>query len=139
MMTFAKTIVCPKAACPMSGVCARHADYLEALASKESFTILNPEKVETDANGCPYQLRKEKQRIAYGFTHLLAEVPKKYLNYLYCKFPYRSQSSYDRRRRGLYGLSPSEQEYILQIFKRYGVDTSIGFDRYQVEEVYVEP
>jgi hypothetical protein len=123
----------------MSGVCARHADYLEALASKEWFTILNPEKVETDANGCPYQLRKEKQRIAYGFTHLLAEVPKKYLNYLYCKFPYRSQSSYDRRRRGLYGLSPSEQEYILQIFKRYGVDTSIGFDRYQVEEVYVEP
>lgn len=138
-MEIPKSIVCPKAACPMSGVCARHADYLEALASKESFTILNPEKVETDANGCPHQLRKEKQRIAYGFTHLLAEVPKKYLNYLYCKFPYQSQSSYDRRRRGLYGLSPSEQEYILQIFKRYGVDTSIGFDRYQEEEVYVEP
>ena len=138
-MTLGSSIVCPKADCPMSGVCARYADYLRALEAEETFTVLNPQKVAPTANGCPHQLRKEMQRIAYGFKKLLAEVPKKHLNYLYCKFPYNSQSSYDRRRRGLYGMSPAEQACILSIFKKYGVDTSIGFDRYQDEEVYVEP
>lgn len=138
-MKYQSNVVCQKADCPLSGVCARHADYLEALATEETVLVLNPEKVNPDANGCPHMLKKERQRIAYGFKKLLSEVPKKHLNYLYCRFPYNSQSSYDRRRRGLYGMNPSEQEQILEIFKRYGVDTSIGFDRYQEEEVYVEP
>ena len=138
-MKLRTSIVCPKADCPKSGVCARYADYLQASEEKETFTVLNSQKVAPTANGCPQQLRKVTQRIAYGFKKLLAEVPKKHLNYFYCKFPYDSQSSYDRRRRGVYGLSPSEQACILSIFKKYGVDTSIGFDRYQDEEVYVEP
>lgn len=60
----------------MSGVCARYADYLRALEAEETFTVLNPQKVAPTANGCPQQLRKEMQRIAYGFKKLLAEVPK---------------------------------------------------------------
>ena len=76
-MKYQSNVVCQKADCPMSGVCARHADYLEALASKESFTILNPEKV-NDIETVIRLTRDQVQDLDLG--------SKAKSNYLYCGF-----------------------------------------------------
>ena len=138
-MILSPNVVCPKAACKKCGECVRHSGYLEAMALAEHFDMLNPELFTPDENGCKYLLIKEKQRIAYGFKNMVAEVKKKDSRWLFTAFHYGSQSSYDRRRRGEYSLSPQEQARVLGIFRRFGVDTSIGFDRYQIEDVLVEP
>ena len=138
-MNLSPNVVCPVAECKKCGECVRHSGYLEAKASAEHYDMLNPEMVAPNENGCKYLLIKEKQRIAYGFRNLVAEVKKKDSRWLFTAFPYGSQSSYDRRRRGEYSLNPEEQTKILNIFRRFGVDTSIGFDNYQIEDVLVEP
>ena len=138
-MNLSPNVVCPMAACKKCGECVRHSGYLEAKASAEHYDMLNPEMVTPNENGCKCLLIKEKQRIAYGFKNLVAEVKKKDSRWLFTAFHYGSQSSYDRRRRGEYSLNPQEQARVLGIFQRFGVDTSIGFDHYQIEDVLVEP
>ena len=138
-MNLSPNVVCPKAACKKCGECVRHSGYLEAKASAEHYDMLNPEMVAPNENGCKYLLIKEKQRIAYGFKNMVAEVKKKDSRWLFTAFHFGSQSTYDRYRRGINSLSPQKQAYVLGIFQGFGVDPSVGFDRYQIEDVLVEP
>ena len=138
-MILSSNVVCPMAACKKCGECVRHSGYLEAKTSAEHFDMLNPELIATSENGCKYLLVKEQQRMAYGFKKLVGEVKKKDSRWLFTSFRFGSQSTYDRYRRGLYPLNPQKQTYVLGVFQGFGVDPSVGFDRYQIEDVLVEP
>ena len=127
--------VCPMAACKKSAQCYRYEAYLQAEANALHYDMLNPRLLKCGKNGCPYLLIKGRQRMAYGFRKLVAEVKLKDARNLFYLFRFGSQSSYDRRRRGIYPLNPAKQEYVLQKFKTLGVDTSIGFDRYEWQDV----
>ena len=101
---------------------------------------LNTALITPDAEGCPYLLIKQRQRIAYGFERLRGEVPRRHLPTLFSRLAFGSRATHDRHWHGHpgYGLSPQEQQRVLAVFQDMGVNPSIGFDRYREEEVLVE-
>ena len=141
MLKLDSNIVCPLAACAQCNRCLRHKNYLQVRDKEASLKVVNTELITPDANGCPYLLVKERQRIAYGFEKLRKSVPWKDLTTLFSRAGFGSRTSFGSRWHGeeKFGLSPKEQSRILNIFKELGVDTSIGFDRYKEEEVLMEP
>lgn len=141
MEKISQETVCPLAACPQCNRCLRYTSYLQIRSTAPSMTVVNTELINPDSKGCPHLLVKERQRIAYGFERLRSEVPQKHLFTLFSRAGFGSRASFDRRWHGhpKYGLSPQEQQRVLAIFQSLGVDPSIGFDRYQEEEVLVEP
>ena len=140
MKKISQETVCPLAACPQCSRCLRHTAYLQVRSTAPSMTVVNTELINPDSEGCPYLLVKQCQRIAYGFERLRDAVPRKQLPTLFTRARFGSRASFGRRWHGhpKYGLNPAKQQRILGIFQSLGVDPSIGFDRYQEEEVVVE-
>ncbi|MBR1941116.1 MAG: hypothetical protein IJ845_07275 [Bacteroidaceae bacterium] len=140
MEKISQNAVCPLADCPQCSKCLRHFNYQQLSSTAPSYTVVNTSLITPDAEGCPYLLVKQYQRIAYGFERLRDAVPRKQLPTLFTRAGFGSRASFDRRWHGhpKYGLNPAEQQRILGIFQSLGVDPSIGFDRYQEEEVVVE-
>lgn len=140
MEKISQNAACPLATCPQCGKCLRHLNYQQLSSTAPSYMVVNTSLITPDAEGCPYLLVKQRQRIAYGFERLRSEVPHRHLTTLFSRAGFGSRASFDRRWHGhpKYGLNPSEQQRLLTIFQSLGVDTSIGFDRYREEEVVVE-
>lgn len=130
---------CPMAACAKSTTCVRYANYVKAIAERDSFTILNETRIHPDVNGCPYYLVPKSIRVAYGFTRLYKTIPVGNARNMSWGIRWGSDSTYFRTKRGDRGLSPAEQQSILATVKKYGGNPDVGFDRYQDEVTYVKP
>ena len=82
---------------------------------------------------CPYFHPIRKVRVAIGFRNIFSEVKerdhsairRKIANYL------GRGGTYYRYRNGERELSPKQQEWIRQLFRRYGYTDEVVFDRYE--------
>lgn len=82
---------------------------------------------------CPYFHPIRKVRVAIGFKGIFSEVRyrdhstirSKIANYL------GRGGTYYRYRNGERALSPEQQEWIRQLFRRYGYTDEVVFDRYE--------
>ena len=128
--------MCQMTTCPKRGECVRHQKYLEALAKKEMcLFVLNSERIEPTETGCPYGMKSEVQRIAYGFKNLYETVPRRNSGDFHTKVPISSQSEYYRYKNGTKGMDQAMQERILKAFAEQGANIDVGFDHYRDELV----
>lgn len=59
--------VCLKEACPVHHLCARFERYQKLRKSEKVFSILNPDHIACNEQGCAYRLQKKIIRMARGF------------------------------------------------------------------------
>ena len=81
---------------------------------------------------CPLFETDEPQRMAWGFTRLFAEVKRKDDADLrkVIKRYLGGNGNYYRYHHGERLLSPTQQEWILDLFRRYGYTEDLGFEGY---------
>lgn len=124
--------VCGNGDCPMSGDCLRHVAWLNVPPTVTQWASVMPTALR---NGeCRYYLKNEKVLMARGFDNMFARVCSRdarvemrlaITDYL------GSKGTYYRYKHGERLLTPEQQQWILQLFGRYGYDAEgLKFDEY---------
>ena len=124
--------VCGNGDCPMAGDCLRHAAWLSVPPTVTRWPSVMPTAL---LNGeCKYFARMEKVRMARGFDKMFAcvhsrdarvEIRLAITDYL------GSKGTYYRYKHGERLLNPEQQQWILQLFSRYGYNAEgLSFDEY---------
>lgn len=117
--------------CEKAGCCL-HALALPYANAKDSrITVYNPAFVAAQPQ-CPYYLKNEKVRVAYGMMTMMDRMPAA----LQKDFIHAMKELFERRhyfslRRGSIYITPDEQAKIRQVLERlFGPKHSYDFDRY---------
>ena len=99
--------------------------------SKISVSIINPKVAQPDGD-CPKYLTDNPYKVAFGFTHLLDELPyntacaiKKAMK------EYLGHNRYYRIFRKERFFTPQDQEYVKSLFVQYGVTKEPQFDSFE--------
>lgn len=126
--------VCGNGDCPMAGGCLRHAAWQNVPPTVTKWPCVLPTALKDGK--CNYFAPKEKVRMARGFENMFARVRSRdaraemrlaITNYL------GSKGTYYRYKHGERQLNPERQQWILQLFSRYGYDSEeLLFDEYVV-------
>lgn len=123
---------CLETECPVGAQCLRRlaADCLPD--DMEQFYAVNPRRVRHDEQ-CPYFRPAKEVRMARGFMHALGTVPmanarkvERAVTALY------NRCYYYRMRRGIYVLTPQQQEQIARILTKNGAAQPVEFDAYEM-------
>lgn len=127
-------MMCIHASCPRSAACLRYQAYENLSEPVVGLKMLNPKLDALQAEDCPYFRSMERVRYAKGFIGILNTLPvgvwKSVTAHLQCMFNGRN---YYRLRKGERLLAPKEQEAIISLLRRDGVQEIPEFDDY-VEE-----
>lgn len=116
--------------CAMADKCMRRAAYEVAPARLTTAKTVLPNK--TESGDCKWFAPIETMRMAAGFSHIYDNVMRRdyksmkqeLTNYL------GGRSNYYRYKKGTRLLSPSQQERIGRIMKRYGCAEGFDYDGY---------
>ena len=117
--------------CPKKDECLRQLAVRHLTGSREFGPAVYPTMKRGD-NGCRLFTAGEPKRMAYGFTTLFAEVKAKHEQglRLAMKQYLGGHSHYYRYHHGERLLSPEQQEWIVNLFRRYGYTEGLAFDAY---------
>lgn len=121
--------------CPRREACMRYQAGLRVPEEKTELQCVLPRVLQMEK--CPQYLPIRKVRTAYGFTNIFREVKEKDLkamkkelaSYLGCK------STFYNYRKGERPITPQQQEWISEMFRRYGYTGELQYDKYK--ETYV--
>lgn len=102
------------------------------------FSILNPDRIACNEQGCAYRLQKKIIRMARGFRRMFGTIPSANTPHFWHFSPYISESTYCKAKRGAILIAPDMQQKLLRLFEQNGADISIGFDEYVEQEGYEE-
>ena len=117
---------CINATCNRAGKCLRHQVYLRTPTSIMKLQIVNPASVAPDGHNCTLYQEDCLQSYALGMNTLYDKLPHaaalRIKSDLLATF---GKSKYYRLMRGERYISPSEQQFIRNVFIRAGI-TEIG-------------
>ncbi|MDL2213602.1 DUF6078 family protein [Bacteroides sp. OttesenSCG-928-D19] len=117
--------------------CMHHLVAQKCTPQHKTLTIINPKCIPADTADCPFFKSNQKVRTAWGIKHLLDNVPHKdgstMRNQLINHF---GRNAYYRIYRSERGLLPEEQEYIRQLFRKYGIENMPEFEKYTEENCF---
>lgn len=120
--------------CPKAPDCLRHVAALHTTADTSFISIVNPVSIPTDSTACPYFKTAEKMHVAWGISHLLDKVPFKdgtsIRNQLISHFGKNLYYCFYREERP---ITPNDQAFICQLFRRKGIMEEPAFDSYTDE------
>ena len=91
--------VCLKEACPVHHLCARFERYQKLRKSEKVFSILNPDHIACNEQGCAYRLQKKIIRMARGFRRMFGTIPSANTPHFWHFSPYISESTYCKAKR----------------------------------------
>lgn len=93
--------------------------------------VINPRSLQ-EGESCPHFAMLGKVTYAYGMLEILGRTPrdirKKIIFELSIHF---GRNPFYSRRKGERPIPPTEQEFILDTFRKYGITDSHLFDRYE--------
>ena len=127
--------LCPGYECPKKGECLRHQAFLQSPKELKHWKCLLPQ-VLVDGDCQSYQ-KAEKVLMARGFHGIMNKIKSRDARHdirIALTNRYGSKGSYYRYKDGERILSPEEQQEIVNILHRYGIEGDIAFDNY--EETY---
>lgn len=121
--------------CKRADECLRRQMALRMPAERETVTVVNLAHITPSGEDCSYFKADQTKTFARGISYLLDQLPhnkaviikSQLLNHF-------GRSLYYRFWRKEYLISPSQQEYIRQTFRKNGVKEAPVFDEY--EEAY---
>jgi len=131
---YKKRALCVHENCKMADVCLRAKGFKSVTDDDKEFPIVNPIVVTQDAD-CPYLATLVVVRYAQGFKKILDNIPAGVSNRIYHQISSNfGKNPYYDRRSGKKLISPSEQEFIRNIFLSHDITDEV-FDGYvDVEE-----
>ena len=123
-------VMCFNSDCPQHEECLRWIAGQQASDNLRVATTVLPSVLKLSR--CTYYRKAELQLMAWGFSKLFEDVKRKdakplrdaMVNYL------GSNGTYSRYRLGRKKLSPQQQDYILNLFRRSGYTEGLEFDHY---------
>ena len=123
--------LCFLSECPKKEECLRQLAARHAPEDRNFGPAIYP-NIPRGENGCRFFTNGEPKRMAWGFNTLFAEVKSKHeqglriamKNYL------NGHSNYYRYHNGKRLLSPEQQQWIIDLFRRYGYTEGLTFDNY---------
>ncbi|WP_455585137.1 DUF6078 family protein [Bacteroides sp.] len=123
--------ICATANCPHANTCLRSIMYNHVPANVAFPPTLNPKTIETMEEKCRYYLPMEKTRYAKGFVRTLDALTVcmsgTFRNTLISRWGYRK---YYQKRKGETLLSLAEQNQVVALAKKLGVQLEDYFDAY---------
>lgn len=123
--------LCVNYGCPKGDTCLRLCAARQLPESMEHCMMLNPRRVASVKESCPYYRSIVKVRYAKGFIGMLDELTcRQARSVLPALMNCFSRRTYFRIRKGERSLSPSEQKQVLRIFKECGYTGPTEFDEY---------
>lgn len=125
---------CFLADCPLAETCLRHQAGLCLNADiSQGFSVFPNARTET---GCKHFQPIRLIRAAWGFDAIFAEVKSKDETILrnQIKDYLGDHSAYYRYHNGKRKLTPQQQEWIINLFRKYGYQDPLEFDHYT--EIY---
>ena len=122
--------LCFSEECPCHGECLR---FLAGQLAPDDLTLglaIYPAALKKDV--CPHFKEARVKRMAYGFKQLFQEVKKKDNTSLHNQVEayLGGHSAFYRFNRGERLLNPERQEWILNLFRKYGYTGNLAFDHY---------
>ena len=127
----ANYLYCFNEECPKAKECMRHfaTQYVDAAQTKGYAvfpTVLRNRE-------CDYFKQKQSITLAYGFSHLFADVMARHITVIRSKMKnyLGGNGSYYRYFHGERMLSPEQQAWILNLFAQYGYKDGLRFDEYK--------
>lgn len=125
---------CLNADCKQADCCLRQQVSRYIPATQRDFRILNPVRTQNDETSCPDFLIDTPVKHAYGWTHMFdklmhetAVAVKNELLYHYGK------TEFYRLKRKEKSFTPKDQQYVRNVFLRYGVKDEPHYDQYQYD------
>jgi len=123
-------VMCFNSDCPRHGECLRWIVGQQASDNLRVATTVLPSVLKLSR--CTYYRKAETLRMAWGFSKLFEDVKRKdakplrdaMVEYL------GGNGTYSRYRLGRRMLSPQQQDYILDLFRRRGYTEGLEFDNY---------
>lgn len=127
--------ICFNRECPSHDDCLR---FMAGQVSPDKLTYhlcVTPQAVQGDR--CPLFQKREPVRLAYGFSRSYDNVLKRDFTSIRKQLTayLGNKRGYYKRLRGEWPLRPQHQRYIEQVFKQFGYEGKVVYDR--IEEVYV--
>ena len=120
--------------CKMADKCLRHQVALRIPASRHSVPVINPNNVSLDGKNCQYFKADKLSVYGLGISCMFDNLNyRKAIAVRRLVYSYFGRSMFYRILHKERHVTPSEQEYIRQIFVNNGVDAEQVYDEY-VEE-----
>ncbi len=117
--------------CPRSGECLRRQAARHLNEGRDWGPSVYP-TMKRDEGGCRLFVIGEPRRMAWGFSHLFEEVKRKHDAGLRIamKQYLGGHAAFYRYHHGKRLLTPEQQEWILDLFRRYGYTEGLRFEQY---------
>lgn len=123
--------VCMHGDCLLAASCLRHIAFETLRQTETILRLINPDKC-TKSKTCPYYREDKTVVYARGFTQFQQRMfPQQYQTFKSICMGRFSRSGYFERRRGVYGIPPEEQQFILSALRQAGVTEEMKFDSYE--------
>lgn len=127
--------MCYVEACPRKDECLRYQVYLNSPKGRTTNKCVLPAALLKEE--CPHFRSIRKMRVAIGFQHIfnkvlasdIATMRSEMASFLGCR------ATFYRYRRGDQPLTPRQQKWIQEMFRRHGYTDEVTFDKY--EDVYI--
>lgn len=122
---------CFRDLCPRRGDCLRYLAGVHCTEKPYHICTVNPRRIPENPEDCPYFRSTEKVSIAWGVKKLLLNVPLQKSRVMKKQMlAHFGRNTYYRFYRRELPVSPAEQEYVRQLFRRHGVTEEPEFDEY---------
>ena len=120
--------------CSNTDYCLRALAARQCVLGSHFINSLNPAFYPKEDKACPYFKKNEKIRLAWGISHLYDAIPFKNGNELKKRIiSHFNKTHYYRIYRKELPITPSEQQYIKELFKQAGIKETPLFDSYTEE------
>lgn len=123
--------VCASADCPKASTCLRHIALEYAPVKYPFLPTLTPNKLKAMKGGCEYYRPNKTVRYAKGFTHLLESLTVRVSDtFRWQLISYFGRKNYYLARRGAWLIKPADQQYIIRLAQKCGLQMDDYFDGY---------
>ncbi|MCD8183084.1 MAG: DUF6078 family protein [Bacteroides sp.] len=123
--------LCATADCPRAETCLRRITYNHVPASVTFPPTLNPKTIEETTGKCRYYCSNEKVRYAKGFVRTAQALTVSMAGtFRYSLIGSWGVRKYYQKRKGETLLSPAEQQRVVALAKKLGVQLDEYFDAY---------
>ena len=117
--------LCINKQCPKSSDCIRYQAYLTLPKDVKTISVVNPGYAETNAESCSFHRPIQYKTLAFDFSKNFNDMTKKQESaFRMMGTAHFGRSEYYRLRGGEKGITPEGQDYLLNLAKEVGFETT---------------
>lgn len=124
---------CLNGNCKQTEHCLRYQVARHLPATCNDFRILNPDRIKSESD-CSEYLSDTPVKYAYGWTHMFDKLIHEKAVAIKDELLYHlGKNEFYRLKRKEKSFTPRAQQYVRNVFRRYGVEEEPVYDQYQYQ------